>query len=218
MSIQEILATCSFEMTTSHSPLLPTPLPSMLSQRFRRNHTFTPKSKKRTMQDMSKAKNSSEGASNLNLENSTLFQKPKADLETQAKTDEVTPAGDTTILEYTPFKLKEKSSFNPASIPERKLNRLDPLTKAKYQAYQKPTQEILNRILESEVRAKKWLTENLLKTKKEKEEAKKKWMQIHIGIEDPTDRKKGIEEAEKAKIRMKSKYAKIMNARVISLD
>ena len=53
-----------------------------------------------------------------------------------------------------------------------------------------------------------------MRAKKVEEESKKKWLQIHAGIEDPIERKKGLELAQLAKNRMQSKISRIVNARV----
>jgi hypothetical protein len=112
--------------------------------------------------------------------------------------------------EYAPFPLNATSSFNPAAISERKWKKLDPLTRAKYEAYQKPSQEILNLILQSELRAKKIMNERRQRKKEHQLELEKRKWDV-----DPKTKGLGLTEAAKSRDRMREKCKKISSSKVI---
>ena len=118
------------------------------------------------------------------------------------------------IPEYIPFQLKEKSSFNPALINDKRRAKLDPLTRAKYEAYMKPPPEINKCIGQSEIRARKWILEKRRIRMAKAEEARKRLL-IHNGVEEQKSKEKGLMDALKAKERMKMKYEMIQYAKVL---
>ena len=221
------------------SPLLPEELPPILSQRFRRKRYLGHQNMRSSETDLSsqskldqsKSIGSSSKKKDLQsvssigagVEITTSLPAARSKPSPIRSTDDAeTPQVEKTTgqveaeapLEYAPFPLRQKSSFSPASLTERQLSRLDPLTRSKYEAYQKPNNDILARVQESEIRAKKFIAEEHRKQKLKKEEDKKKWDHIHAGIEDPATALKGMNDANKAKDRMKMKLQRILNARV----
>ncbi|KAJ3030801.1 UNVERIFIED_CONTAM: hypothetical protein HDU68_007718 [Siphonaria sp. JEL0065] len=117
---------------------------------------------------------------------------------------------------YSPFHLADKSSFNPARLNSRQIRKMDKLTLAKYQAYEKPSAEIIQNIDESSARAKMF-------TKSEH----KKLLEQCNSIRTLLARKKGLvsaaeeaialENAKKAEDRMKDKFKNMALARETEL-
>jgi hypothetical protein len=236
MSIKQLIQLAGLELASSDttlSPLLPADQPYMLSDRYRRNRIFRrlcqshegahdadlssgnaqpSKSKKDPMRSQSLHDSLPDVASGglskskSRMGNETEGEDPKAPEEAiRVEVD---------ALEYSPFPLKSNSSYSPSKLSERQLKRLDPVTRAKYEAYQKPNPEILNRVVESEVRVKSFLTEKRKQRKTAEEVAKKKWELLHGGHEDEKLKEVGVALAQKAKDRMHDKVQRIMTSRV----
>nr|KAJ3415128.1 hypothetical protein HK105_001595 [Polyrhizophydium stewartii] len=116
-------------------------------------------------------------------------------------------------IAYVPFPLSTKSSFNPARLSSRQMDRLDPLTRAKYMAYEKPPGDVIEQIGHSERRARKWLREEHRRVRSVVDAAKKKWELLHKAVEDPASQLVGEQGAAMARKRMREKIRKMMETR-----
>ena len=115
---------------------------------------------------------------------------------------------------YEPFPLKTTSSFAPGTVSARQLSRMDPRLRAKYQAYEKPGQELQEKIGASERRARKWLQDQHKRLEKVEAEDKKKWDLLHRAIEDPSKKQEGQRLALQAKQRILGKKKAFKELRV----
>jgi hypothetical protein len=115
---------------------------------------------------------------------------------------------------FAPYELKESSSFNPKKLSQSELNRLDPMTRAKYLAYAQPSAEIQMKITASELRSRKLLKEEHRRVQKLVMDAKKKYDLLHRAIEDPHKHELGLKLAGLAKERILMKQNMIRKARV----
>jgi hypothetical protein len=116
--------------------------------------------------------------------------------------EENEPESTSADANFEPFRLKRNSSFNPTMKSPKQLMKMSSSLRAKYQAYEKPSEKVMQKIAESEARAKKLMREKHLKIKEEAEEARKKWDLLHRAIEDPLKKAQGIKLAEMAKLRI----------------
>eukprot|EP00842_Homolaphlyctis_polyrhiza_P000588 jgi/Hompol1/152/HPOL_005241-RA len=128
----------------------------------------------------------------------------EAEAEAEAAMDDVA---------YAPFALSTKSSFNPARLSKRQIERLDPLTRAKYMVYDKPSQNIIEQIGHSERRSRRWLREEHRRIQEIVDAARKKWELLHKAIEDPVSQRIGEQGAAMARKRMREKIRKMMETR-----
>ena len=206
---------------TSNVLLAPTKeMPVILSQRFQRNGSsfrfkmLSPISQPETLdyttepQTLTRKKPIS-----IVSEHSTASIEP---IKSKATEENVERSEQNAVeLEYSPFKLKPTSSFNPGKLTHRHYKRLDPLTLAKYEAYSVPNSEILAKVSKSESRAKAFIAEERRIVKAKADDSKKKWSIIHSGVEDSESRRVGELNAKKARDRMRSKFQKMMSYRVI---
>ncbi|KAJ3205955.1 hypothetical protein HDU67_008530 [Dinochytrium kinnereticum] len=113
---------------------------------------------------------------------------------------------------YKPFTLSQKSSFNPSSMSERQLGKLDRLTRAKYGAYEKPEAQISQQIDQSRARAKQWTKYEREKLRDQIYEIQRMWERKrgHVG---ELEERKGQEAARRATERMRGKIRSIMASR-----
>ena len=118
------------------------------------------------------------------------------------------------IGSYMPFPLGAKSGFNMAKLTEKQIKCMDPLTKAKYLAYEKPEENIVAKICQSDARSRIWLRSQHRRTKLCVDATKKKWELLHRAIEDPAKKQEGEQYAAMARKRMHEKIRKMMDARV----
>jgi hypothetical protein len=119
---------------------------------------------------------------------------------------------------FSPYELKESSSFNPKKLSQNELNRLDPMTRAKYLAYAQPSAELQMKITASELRSRKLLKEEHRRVQKLVLESKKKYDLLHRAIEDPHKQELGLKLAGLAKDRILMKQQMIKKARVIAIN
>lgn len=240
MSIKELidLAGLDFSSTdTTTSCLLPTDQPWMLSGRYRRNRIFRQlkesasededlipiqsKTDLLTKRNASKSKQSLADSvpevlpSASAVKSKAVPNRLSAEEENEdGKAPESGAIVELEVSEYSPFPLKSNSSYSPSKLSERQLKRLDPVTRAKYEAYQKPKTEILNQVGQSEIRAKSFLKEQRKIRATSEETARKKWGLLHGGHEDEKLKEIGVVLAQKAKDRMHAKVHLIVTARV----
>ena len=233
LTIQEMVSLTSKDKESENrTPLLPTALPPILSRKFNKSQAFlqslkpeenedefggeevevessSPTTTRRRSRkkeiDGSKRRGSHTGIDGMPQQQQQLQQ--TQDSQDDNKKGDNIPIAE---AEYTPFPLKEKSSFNPATISDRKWKKLDPITRAKYEAYQKPPQEILNLILQSEIRAKKIMSERRQRKKELQLELEKRKWDV-----DPKTKELGLAEAAKSRERMREKCKKISYSKVI---
>lgn len=212
-------------VSSSNVLLAPTSeMPIILSQRYQKNginiRFLSPMSQNdfpevnQDIPSLSKRKK----LSATRIDSKSSLDQPKSKQPEEKAEPSGPNAAEQKELEYSPFKLKASSSFNPNKLTPRQLKRLDPLTLAKYEAYSVPNPEILGKVLQSECRAKTFISEERRKFKQRQEESRKKWNIIHCGYEDQTLQKLGEKNAQKARERMKSKLHQIISHRVNLLN
>ncbi|KAI8813508.1 hypothetical protein BJ742DRAFT_672414 [Cladochytrium replicatum] len=109
----------------------------------------------------------------------------------------VDPEGET--IPYKPFELSARSSFNPARLSRRQMERLDPHIRAKYLAYEAPPPIVARRIEESDLRVRRWSREERLRMLATMENARMIWERMH-GIE-----RNKIQQLIAAKVRAQNK-------------
>lgn len=220
MSIRELLMNMP-SVTNSNVLLAPTKeMPIILSQRYQKNGSnskFLAPTSQNDFPDSNPVLTPSTRRKRISaprIDSRSSIDQPKS----KVPEEKIEPTGPNATeqkeLEYAPFKLKATSSFNPRKLTSRQLKRLDPLTLAKYEAYSVPNTEILGKVLESECRAKTFITEERRKFKAREEESRKKWNIIHCGYEDQSSQKLGEKNAQKARERMKSKLHQMLSHRV----
>ena len=127
----------------------------------------------------------------------------KAKQDIELPTEEIT---------FSPFKLGDFSSFNINKLSKNKLDRMDPLTRAKYQAYDKVEPAILEKVIESERRARIYLRQVRRENEMIIKEAKRQWDLLRNGPQH--DEKNG---AALAKKRIAQKIKMIEKTRVNQL-
>ena len=91
---------------------------------------------------------------------------------------------------------------------------MDLLRRAKYLAYEKPPEKVLEKISASEKRARKWLLEKQKERDQESIQEKKKWDLLHRALEDPVKKKLGEKMAEQAHRRIVTKKLNYKSLRV----
>ena len=205
--------------TSANVLLTPTKeMPLILSSRFQKNGSNYRFLASITASDIP---DSHQTRSSVPKKKKTLEQRSesKSTIENNQSKDEKVEAlknnaTETNELEYTPFKLKPNSSFNPSKLSSKQLSRLDPTTLAKYEAYSLPAPEIMSKVLKSECRAKKFINEGRRIAKLKEMESKKKWNIIHCGYEDEEAMQLGERNSQKARERMQSKLHQIVSHRV----
>ncbi|KAJ3272614.1 hypothetical protein HDV01_005361 [Terramyces sp. JEL0728] len=127
------------------------------------------------------------------------------------KTEDDNEKGDTKELEvlaessYQPYQLGATSSYNPSKLTPKQIKKLDLQTKAKYMAYEKPDQAIQLKIAQSELRSKKWLREEHARIQQIVQQARKKWDLVHKAIEDPEQKRIGLQKSMEATRRIRRK-------------
>ena len=131
--------------------------------------------------------------------------------EDQTRSDET--GFDDRIFE--PFPLKQTSSFSPSSVTPYQLKKMDLLHRAKYLAYEKPPEKVMEKISASEKRSRKWLLEKQKERDQEAIQDKKKWDLLHRALEDPVKKKIGEKMAEQAHRRILTKKSNYKSLRVI---
>jgi hypothetical protein len=131
--------------------------------------------------------------------------------EDQTRSDET--GFDDRIFE--PFPLKQTSSFSPSSVTPYQLKKMDLLHRAKYLAYEKPPEKVMEKISASEKRSRKWLLEKQKERDQEAIQDKKKWDLLHRALEDPIKKKIGENMAEQAHRRILTKKSNYKSLRVI---
>jgi hypothetical protein len=135
----------------------------------------------------------------------------RTELEAPKEITEDTPAAQLGTRDFQPFALSGTSSFNPSNLTPSQLKKMNQIQKSKYLAYQvlnfnkKPTPQILQKISESEMRARKRTILQQKETQLAMDEAKKKFDLLHKAIEDPEKKQMGQKTGKFSKAENKTK-------------
>lgn len=119
---------------------------------------------------------------------------------------------------YQPFPLSDGSSFSPNKISRRQFTLLDPLTRAKYLAYQKPPPECAQLIVDADKRSKMWEREERRNLQIVADTMWKRWEKRKFGVKHGEDSKVGEDYAKKASERTRGKVAKALEMREAELQ
>ncbi|KAI9202693.1 uncharacterized protein BJ171DRAFT_626365 [Polychytrium aggregatum] len=143
----------------------------------------------------------------------------EGDSKTQGKTDN-NMIDSLDSAKYRPFPLSDGSSFSPNRIGRRRFQNLDPLTKAKYLAYQPPAPPCAKQINDSERRARSWEVAERKATNEWVSSVLKRWERRKQGVLVCTgeEGKAGTLGAKKAVDRMKGKIERAIAARESELQ
>ncbi|KAI8914249.1 hypothetical protein EDD86DRAFT_273342 [Gorgonomyces haynaldii] len=121
-------------------------------------------------------------------------QRNRSESALLTKTDDKHAHDDIT---YSPFQLGEHSSYNSAKVTQSAFAKMDPYTKAKYKAYDKIEQTLMDRVIESERRSRQILRQERKRNEEIIQAAKIRWTLLHSSVPASQTGQQGAKEAKK---------------------